>query len=562
MWKPSVAYFSMEIAVDERLPTYAGGLGVLAGDTILSAADEEIPLVAVTLVHREGYFDQTLDDSGWQSESPVRWSVESELQEVTPLVTMFIGGRSVTIRAWRSDVVGNSGFVIPVYFLDTDLPENDPRDRQLTSKLYGGDERNRLCQEAVLGIGGVRLLRALGFSELQRFHLNEGHAALLTLELLEERRRARGCNEIQPDEIAEVRRQCVFTTHTPVTAGHDRFPLELARDILGDRPEFRHQQVFCCDSKLNLTFVALNMSHYVNGVAKRHRDVSQEMFANYKIDSITNGVHLGRWASSAMSQLFDIHVSGWRDDNFSLRSIMGVPVSEIQEAHREAKLKLLVYLQKRNTTTFDPHVFTIGFARRSTAYKRMDLILSDPDRLQHIAATCGGLQFVFSGKAHPRDHEGKMLIQKVIKFARQMPVSVKIVYVANYDIGIAKLVTAGVDLWLNTPQPPLEASGTSGMKAALNGVPSLSVLDGWWVEGCIEGVTGWAIGNDNPANRQDLSHRHASQMFDKLEHQILPLYQNSPQQYAEIMRSTIALNASFFNTQRMIQQYALKAYLQ
>ena len=562
MWKPSVAYFSMEIAVDERLPTYAGGLGVLAGDTILSAADEEIPLVAVTLVHREGYFDQTLDDSGWQSESPVRWSVESELQEVTPLVTMFIGGRSVTIRAWRSDVVGNSGFVIPVYFLDTDLPENDPRDRQLTSKLYGGDERNRLCQEAVLGIGGVRLLRALGFSELQRFHLNEGHAALLTLELLEERRRARGCNEIQPDEIAEVRRQCVFTTHTPVTAGHDRFPLELARDILGDRPEFRHQQVFCCDSKLNLTFVALNMSHYVNGVAKRHRDVSQEMFANYKIDSITNGVHLGRWASSAMSQLFDIHVSGWRDDNFSLRSIMGVPVSEIQEAHREAKLKLLVYLQKRNTTTFDPHVFTIGFARRSTAYKRMDLLLSDPDRLQHIAATCGGLQFVFSGKAHPRDHEGKMLIQKVIKFARQMPVSVKIVYVANYDIGIAKLVTAGVDLWLNTPQPPLEASGTSGMKAALNGVPSLSVLDGWWVEGCIEGVTGWAIGNDNPANRQDLSHRHASQMFDKLEHQILPLYQNSPQQYAEIMRSTIALNASFFNTQRMIQQYALKAYLQ
>ena len=559
MTQPAVAYFSMEIALASDIPTYAGGLGVLAGDTIQSAADAGLSMVAVTLLHRQGHFNQHLDENGWQTETSAAWDVSSQLTEVPHHTTVTLEGRAVRLRAWRKDVEGISGSVVSVYLLDSDLPENAPPDRDLTRLLYGGDERYRLCQELVLGIGGVRILRALGMFQIRRFHLNEGHAALLTLELLEERRRAVGRSDISNEDIEEVRRQCVFTTHTPVAAGHDRFPVQLARDVVGERPEFDHHRIFCCDGELNLTFLALNLCHYVNGVAKRHRDVSRQMFSRYRIDAITNGVHVRRWTSPAMQEVFDQYVSGWRDDSFSLRYALSIPDTAIRAAHRNAKVVLLERVRQATGQQFDPNQFTIGFARRATAYKRMDLLLHDPNRLRRIASIDGPLQVIFAGNAHPRDEMGKRLIQKVFESAKQLQGDVNIVYLPNYNIELAQLMTSGVDLWLNTPQPPLEASGTSGMKAAINGVPSLSVLDGWWIEGCIEGVTGWAIGGDHGAAADNSEH--AGSLYDKLEHEILPMFLREPHRFTEIMRHAIALNGSFFNTQRMVQQYALKAYL-
>lgn len=557
----AVAYFSMEIALESGIPTYAGGLGVLAGDTVRSAADAGVPMAAVTLLHRKGHFRQHLDASGWQTETPVDWDVAAHLTELPQHVTVTIEGRPVRIRAWRKDVEGTGGQVVPVYLLDTDLPENSPDDRELTHYLYGGDSRYRLCQEVLLGIGGIRMLRALGMFQLRWFHLNEGHAALLALELLEERRRAAGQSEIGDDHIEEVRRQCAFTTHTPVAAGHDRFPLELAQKVLGDRPEFHHPQVFCCDGQLNLTFLALNLSHYVNGVAKRHRDVSRLMFPNRQIDSITNGVHAQRWTSPAIQKAFDQYVPGWREDNFSLRSALRIPDTAIRAAHLAAKQELIDRILNITGETFDSTRFTIGFARRATAYKRTDLLFHEIERLRKIGQAHGSIQVVFAGKAHPRDDSGKRLIQQVFEAARTLRDDVKIVYLPNYDIELAQLMTSGVDLWLNTPQPPLEASGTSGMKAALNGVPSLSVMDGWWIEGCIEGVTGWAIGTDHGAAATASDAEHADSLYRKLEHDILPMFHREPHRFTEVMRHAIALNGSFFNTQRMIQQYALKAYL-
>ena len=561
MFQPAVAYFSMEIALQSDIPTYAGGLGVLAGDTIQAAADAGVPMVAVSLLHRKGHFCQHLDASGWQTETPVEWNVEEQLTELPQHVTVTIEGRAVRIRAWRKDVTGAGGSIVPVYFLDADIPENSSGDRELTNHLYGGDSRYRLCQEVLLGIGGVRMLRAFGMIQIRWFHLNEGHAALLTLELLEERRRAAGQAEITDEHIEEVRRQCVFTTHTPVAAGHDRFPLPLAQSVLGDRPEFRHDKIFCCDGQLNLTFLALNLCHYVNGVAKRHGDVSRQMFPNYQIDSITNGVHAQRWTSPPMQAAFDQFVPGWREDNFSLRSALRIPDTAIRAAHQSAKLTLIDRVRESTGEIFDPQAFTIGFARRATAYKRTDLLFHDIERLRSIGNGHGAIQIVFAGKAHPHDDGGKRLIQGVFEAARKLKGSVNIVYVSNYDVALAQQMVAGVDLWLNTPQPPLEASGTSGMKAALNGVPSLSVMDGWWLEGCVEGVTGWAIGTDHGAVATASNDEHADTLYDKLQHYILPMFHNEPHRFSEVMRHAIALNGSFFNTQRMIQQYALKAYL-
>ena len=558
---PAIACFSMEIALQSDIPTYSGGLGVLAGDTIQSAADAGVPMVAVTLLHRKGHFCQHLDASGWQTETPVEWDVEGHLTELPQHLTVTIEGRPVRIRAWRKDVAGISGQIVSVYLLDTDLPENTQGDGELTHYLYGGDSRYRLCQEVLLGIGGLRLLRSLGLFQLRWFHFNEGHAALLTLELLEERRRAAGHAEIVDEDIEEVRRQCVFTTHTPVAAGHDRFPLSLAQSVLGDRPEFRHDKIFCCDGQLNLTFLALNLCHYVNGVAKRHRDVSRLMFPNRQIDSITNGVHAQRWTSPSMQHAFDEFVPDWREDNFSLRSALRIPDTAIRTAHQSAKQTLIDRIRDSTGEIFDPQTFTIGFDRRVTAYKRTDLLFHNVERLRSIGAACGSTQIVFAGKAHPRGDGGKHLIQRLFEAARQLKGDVNIVYLPNYDMALAQQMVSGVDLWLNTPQPPLEASGTSGMKAALNGVPSLSVMDGWWLEGCVEGVTGWAIGTDHGTAATATNAEHVDSLYDKLEHQILPMFHNEPHRFSEVMRHAIALNGSFFNTQRMIQQYALKAYL-
>jgi starch phosphorylase len=445
-----------------------------------------------------------------------------------------------------------------VYLLDTDLPENTEWDRMLTHVLYGGDQRYRLCQEVVLGIGGVRMLRALGYDKITRFHMNEGHASLLTLELLDEEVQKAGRQAILHEDVETVRQRCIFTTHTPVTAGHDQFPMELVVEVLERHELTELHEVFCCEGVLNMTFLALSLSHYVNGVTKNHADVSRHLFATYTIDSITNGVHAATWTAEPFQHLYDRHIPGWRQDTFSLRYALNIPPAEVWQAHVQAKKQLLHYVNRETNAGMDVDVLTLGFARRAAAYKRGDLFFTDLERIRRIAAQARGVQLIFAGKAHPQDRPGKHLIQRIVQAAEQLKGEVKIVYLANYDMELGKLITAGVDVWLNTPQPPLEASGTSGMKAALNGVPSFSVLDGWWLEGCIEGVTGWAIGDDE-RQESDRSKVVAS-LYDKLEQIILPLFYQERERFLDVMRHAIALNGSFFNTHRMIQQYVLKAY--
>lgn len=557
-----VAYFSMEIALSPAVPTYSGGLGVLAGDTIRAAADLKVPMVAVTLLHRKGYFRQLLDAQGQQHEHPTDWHPEDYLRELPQRATVQVEGRTVHLRAWLFEVVSPAGFIVPVYLLDTELPENGEYDARLTQSLYGGDLLYRLCQETVLGIGGVRMLRALGHDGITRFHLNEGHAALLTVELLDEAARRAGRGAFSHADVNAVRRQCVFTTHTPVPAGHDKFPMEMACEVLR-RPEIEAMQdVFCHDGMLNLTYMALNLSSYANGVAKRHGEVSRLMFAEYQIDAITNGVHVPTWTSPPFAALFDRYVPGWRQDSLSLRYALGIPPQDIWNAHAEVKRLLIEYVNSHSDAGMDVDVLTLGFARRATGYKRADLLLSDPARLQAIAEKCGRLQIVYAGKAHPRDYEGKALIKRIIEIGARLNGNIKIVYLNGYEWALGALMTAGADVWINTPQPPQEASGTSGMKAAINGVPSLSILDGWWLEGCIEGKTGWAI---EPAELlvegQDRTAADAAALYDKLEHQVAPLYYQNRAGFIDVMTYAIALNGSFFNTQRMVQEYAVKAYL-
>ena len=555
-----IAYFSMEIGLEEAMPTYSGGLGILAGDTIQSAADLGVPMVAITLLHRKGYFFQKLTDDGWQTEEPVEW-VPADYAALQPQkVSVYIEGRPVKVSAWKYEVQGGSGYTVPVYLLDTDLEENAEQDRILTDHLYGHESHYRLCQEIVLGIGGVKMLRALGYDQIERFHMNEGHAGLLTIELLEEQLLKKGDDTtITHDDIEAVRRQCVFTTHTPVAAGHDQFPMELVHQVFGPHDAFAIENVFCCNKTLNMTYLALSLSSYVNGVAKKHGEVSRQMFTGYKIDAITNGIHVGRWASEPFQELFDAHIPGWREDNFSLRYALGIPCQDIQKAHAEAKRELIEHVNQYTNTGMDSDILTLGFARRAASYKRPDLIFSDLDRLRKIADEVGRFQIVFAGKAHPRDTEGKELIKRIYAAAHELRGSVHVAYLPNYDMSIGRLMTSGVDVWLNTPQPPLEASGTSGMKAALNGVPSLSILDGWWIEGCIEGVTGWAIGhNHRLAERPDRA-QDAQWLYEKLR-QVADLYYKDHPRFCAVMQHAIALNGSFFNTQRMMQQYVLKAY--
>lgn len=562
--KDVIAYFSMEIALEEALPSYSGGLGMLAGDTIRSAADLKLPVVVVSLLHRQGYFTQKIDHGGWQAEAPQSWDVARFCRVLSPRVLVSIEGRSVCLRAWQYTVTGLSGWEVPVFLLDADLHENSPWDRRITDHLYGGDFHYRLCQEIVLGIGGVRMLRALGYHEIRRFHMNEGHAALLGIELLDERARWFRRSRFDGKDVAAVRRRCVFTTHTPVAAGHDRFPLDHARRVLGRDDIFKVQEVFCCGGELNMTYLALNLSHYVNGVAKKHGEVSQDILQpkdpihHYQIDHITNGVHLATWVAASFAALFERFVPGWREDNASLRGALNIPDEDIWQAHEAAKRQMIDEINRLSAMGFDPGVFTLGFARRATAYKRAGLLLTDPVRLKRIAADHGPIQIVFAGKAHPRDEQGKDIIREIIRHKDALLPEVRLVYLEDYGWRMARLLVSGADAWLNTPLPPMEASGTSGMKAALNGVPSLSVLDGWWLEGCVEDITGWAIHSGAPAGDANLAH--ALSLYDKLDRVILPTFYLHRVKWLQLMRHAIALNAAHFNTQRMVQEYVLKAY--
>jgi glycogen phosphorylase len=550
-----VAYFSMEIAIHPSMPTYSGGLGVLAGDTLRSAADLGVPLVAFSLLHRKGYFQQHLSPTGLQTEDVQPWNPADFCTEEPARVTVSIEGRTVTVRAWRYDLVGQFGHVVPIYLLDTDLDENSGWDRGLTDHLYGGDTNYRLQQEIVLGMGGVRMASALGM-QVNVFHMNEGHAALLTLALLE--RQLGGGPQTGPTEsdIEAVRRMCVFTTHTPVPAGHDRFSTEQAIRILGSERTARLEGLGCFrEGLLNMTLLALKFSRYANGVSMQHGKVSRAMFPEFTIGTITNGVHAPTWMSEPLQKMLDDRISAWRRDNLYLRNAIDVPEPEMLATHKRAKEELLAEVGSRTGLVLDPKVLTLGFARRAATYKRATLMFTDPERLKEIAAQAGGLQIIYAGKAHPQDEPGKALIQQVVEdAARFSNDSLKIVYLENYAWDLGARLTAGVDVWVNTPRRPYEASGTSGMKAAMNGVPSLSILDGWWIEGCIEGVTGWAIedGADDPAE--------ANSLYTKLETSVVPLYRDSPGKWAHLMRTTLAFNGSYFNTNRMVKQYARNAY--
>jgi starch phosphorylase len=402
----------------------------------------------------------------------------------------------------------------------------------------------------------------LGYNNIERFHMNEGHAAMLALELLAEEIEKTGNGSISADLIEAVRAKCVFTTHTPVPAGQDQFPMDLVRQVLGEHKVFELEREFCCDpGVLNMTYLGLHLSHYINGVSREHGRVSSQMFGSYVVDSITNGVHAATWVSKPLSDVLDKHIPNWRENNFSLRYALNLPRAEIREAHIQSKRQLFEYIKQQTNTDMDLDVFTIGFARRAATYKRADLLFHDVERLKKIASKAGKFQLVFAGKAHPRDHEGKELIKKVFRARQPLQPDIKLVYLPNYNMEVAKILIPGVDLWLNTPQPPHEASGTSGMKAALNAVPSFSVLDGWWVEGCVEGLTGWAIGNHND-KEQNAENRaeDAQALYDKLENVIVPMFYNNQRAYLGIMTNALALNGSFFNTQRMLEEYILKAY--
>lgn len=554
----TIAYFSMEIALDASIPTYSGGLGVLAGDTLRSAADLEVPMVAVTLLHRKGYFRQLLEPSGQQRESPELWNPAEKLQPLTITACITLEGRAVRIRAWSHQVRGISGQGVPVYLLDTDVPENDVADRSLTDQLYGGDQQYRLCQEAILGLGGLAILEALGYEDLKVYHMNEGHSALLALGLLERQLRIRATASPTSDDVSAVRRSCVFTTHTPVPAGHDQFPKALVKQILGDaRVKLIEAADAYHDGTLNMTYLALRFSHYINGVAMHHGDISRGMYPEYPVRAITNGVHAVNWTSAPFAKLYDRHIPEWRRDNLYLRYAVGISLEEIRTAHLAAKQELLQALKTHTGHGLDERVMTIGFARRAAVYKRLEFIFADLERLKWIARQIGPFQIVCGGKAHPQDEGGKQTIRRIHEAAAALGNSITVVCVENYDLSWGHLLTSGADLWLNTPQHPQESSGTSGMKAALNGVPSLSVMDGWWVEGHLEGFTGWAIGD---AEASGGATEELASLYGKLEWVILPMYYDRPAAYAEVMRYTIALNGSFFNTQRMVAQYVANAY--
>lgn len=551
-----IAYFSMEIAIRPDMHSYAGGLGILAGDTARSCADLELPVVFVTLVSRAGYFRQEIDADGQQSEHPDWWAPESWCTPVSAMVAVEIENNPVWIRPWLYIHTCPHGHQVPILLLDTDLDQNGDGDRALTHYLYGGDEKYRLKQEIILGIGGIRILRALGF-DVHTYHLNEGHAALLTLDLLNHWRIAAA--DLIPGElsydISEVRERCVFTTHTPVDVGQDRFPHELIERFLPNFVELDALKRLGGEHELNMTRLALSLAGYVNGVARRHAETTEQMFPGYRIHAVTNGIHVGTWAHTAFAQLYSGKFPQWQHEPEVLVRALQLADDEIWQCHESAKGDLIRQVKESTGVDLDPQTMILGFARRMTGYKRPLLLFEDLDRLVDIASR-QPFQIVLAGKAHPRDGDGKDAIRRIHEIARRLVGKVTCVFLPNYDMRIAKTLVSGSDVWLNTPLPPMEASGTSGMKAALNGVLNLSVLDGWWIEACIEGVTGWSIGHDG-----DGAQRHAAALYDQLDKAVLPLYSAQPARWRWMMKQAIGNIAYYFNSQRMMRRYATEAYL-
>ena len=546
-----IAYFSMEIGLDNNFHTYSGGLGVLAGDVIKSSADLKIPLVGVTLVSKKGYLKQEIRE-GKQIDHPDDWTPSQYMTELPKQVELKIENRTVKVKAWLYDYQSPRGSLVSVVFLDTDVEGNTPEDREITSFLYGGDIEYRLKQEIVLGIGGVKMLKAADFN-IRKYHMNEGHSSLLTLELLRNNGK----------EVDAVRDFCIFTTHTPVAAGHDKFSYDLVQRLLGDMVPLETLKALGGQDQLNMTLLALNTSKYVNGVAKRHQEFSLSLFPGYKISAVTNGVHSFRWTCECFRKLYDRYLPGWANEPELMVRVDCIPDEEIWLAHIEAKEQLMRFVRERSGEQFDPNVLTLGFARRATGYKRATLLFSNLKRLEDINKRVGKVQVIFAGKAHPNDWMGKRLIEEIYEMKEHLKDIMKVLYLENYDMEMASNLTSGVDVWLNTPLPPFEASGTSGMKAAHNGVINFSVLDGWWVEGCIEGITGWAIGPDPKENLEEAERRHReiTQLYDKLEYLLIPKFYRNRDDWIHMMKNSVGKVAYYFNSHRMMRRYATEAYL-
>lgn len=555
--------------MESDMPTYSGGLGVLAGDTLKACADLGLPVVGLSLLYKEGYFRQEITKDGDQKEHPIQWDPSEKLRLLNnKIILCEIKGSDILLQGWLYSYIGATGREVPIIFLDSDMEGNNPEDRKITSALYAGDKEWRLKQEIVLGIGGIKFLRELGIKDIKTYHMNEGHSALLTLELLRENQKTvfETWDEDATWDIEKVKDLCVFTTHTPVAAGHDVFSWDIVGRVLDTGVSLGMLKKMAGEDNLNMTTLGLNLSRFANGVAKMHGDVSQSMFPEHQIDFITNGIHTYTWVHEPFCKLFDKYAPLWRKDPRYLRQAELIPCQDIREAHLVCKKNLFKEVLKLTSVKLDPEILTLGFARRAAEYKRATLMFRDIDRLVGIAEKCPGIQLVFSGKAHPHDEGGKRNIKEIVQLREVIEgktKKLKLVYLPDYKMSLGYLITAGVDLWVNTPIPPREASGTSGMKAALNGVPNLSIVDGWWVEGCVEGVTGWAIGDPDLHTEMDTNERDemdSGSLYDKLEKVVIPKFYNDCEDWIEIQRHGIAINASFFNTHRQMEQYVTKAY--
>jgi len=548
-----IAYFSMEIGIRPEVHTYSGGLGVLAGDAARSAADLDLPMVFVTLASREGYLCQEIDCDGVQIDGADPWKPEEYTRPLGAMVSVEIEGRAVWIRPWLYELKSPLGRQVPIILLDTKVAENDPGDRAITDRLYGGNEIDRIKQEIVLGIGGERMLRALGFG-IRTYHLNEGHAAFLALSLLHRHHAAAETANPQSRAVEQVRHQCVFTTHTPVEAGHDRFDYNDACRVLGDFVELEQLKKLAGNDRLNMTRLALSLSGYVNGVARRHAETAQHMFPGFEVRAVTNGAHVPTWMNPWIAKLFAEVAPHWMSEPVSLIKADEISDEALWSAHQQAKAELIAEIARSSGVSMQFDVPLLGFARRMTGYKRPDLLFNDPELLRLIHAR-HPFQVVMAGKAHPRDQEGKALIRAIHGHMSKLA-DIPMAYLPNYNMALAAKLVSGADVWLNTPLPPFEASGTSGMKAAFNGVLNFSVLDGWWLEGWDEGVTGWAIGAD-----WDNSAAHAADFYQKLGDTVLPLYYEDRPRWIRMMKQSIAKIGSVFNSQRMMRRYATEAYV-
>jgi glycogen phosphorylase len=585
-----VAYFSAEFGVHESLPVYSGGLGILAGDHLKSASDLGVPLVGVGILYAQGYFRQRLDAEGRQQEAyenlepesrPVVPALDAEGREV--LVSVELPGREVFLKVWKAEV-GR----VSVLFLDADIPENAPEDRALTARLYGGDLRTRIVQELVLGVGGVRALRGVGIYPAS-YHMNEGHAAFSVLERMRELVASGSSFE---DAREEVTRHTIFTTHTPVPAGHDAFPPDLFREFTAGWPAAlgtdeealwslgHHEENW--GPAFNMTVLAMNLSAARNAVSKLHREVSLDMWGylfpgeEEPITYVTNGVHTWSWIAPQMATLLDRHGGGkaWREEierPATWSFVDEIPQGELWETHRATKRGMAEFVNHRlrgkaGSGALDPDVLTIGFARRFATYKRATLLLTDPERLRRIAKDPDRpVRFLFAGKAHPADEPAKEFIRALYRASAE-DFAGHLVMLEDYDMDVARRLVQGVDLWLNNPRRPLEASGTSGQKASLNGAPNFSALDGWWPE-AYNGRNGWTIGHEREyASLEEQDTEDAESLYTTLESSIVPLYYDRsasgvPEGWVAMMKEAIKTVAPTFSTQRMVQDYVRELYL-